>query len=111
MPKIPDFSQFAKKLDIQGIVDSVKSVINPAGAPIANPPSDDELAIKFAQLHGSLQNLASVHTQQAKEIAELNTGVNDLYKDMLALKKAASSPVSAQPSVQEAINKDEDNRL
>jgi cob(I)alamin adenosyltransferase len=111
MPKIPDFSQFTKKLDIQGIVDSVKSVINPAGAPIANPPSDDELAIKFAQLHGLVQNLASVHAQQAKEIAELNASINGLYKDMLELKKATLSPASAQSSVEEAINKDEDRKL
>lgn len=91
MPKIPDLSELSKKLDIQGIVDSVKSAIS-SGPSISKPPTGDELAAKFAELNELVQNLARVNAEQAQAIAKVNGRISGLYRDMLALRAPVESP-------------------
>jgi len=100
MPKIPDLSKLANKIDIQGLMDNVKSMITPESQ-MPKPPEGDELAEKAALLISSIQEVANNHTEQTKLIQQLSKDINALYKSIEALHKAEhpeEHPESQQPS-------------
>lgn len=96
MPKIPDFSKF----DLQSIVNSVKSILNPESA---TPPvaENDSLGKKIEKISLLLQNTAKQQAQSAKDLAQANGLLNALYKDLEEIRQQAvpSQPApSATPS-------------
>lgn len=107
MAKIPDFGGLTKKLDIQGLLDSVKSAVAGTGTPL-KAPEGDEVAAKFVEVIGSLQNLANLQAEQAKLINTINSKINDLYRDMQAIRDTtATTPhtTAATPKSTTATNK------
>lgn len=81
-----------KKFDIQGIINSVKSMISPEGnIPNVNP--DDAIGMKIAQLSTLVQQLANAQAEQVKELTQINKLLNGLFKDIEALRKA-NAPTS-----------------
>ena len=80
MAKIPDFSELSKKIDLQGILDTVKSAIG--GSPNPEPVSGDEIATKFAELKSLVKSLSSAHTQQGQTITKVNRKIQALEKDI-----------------------------
>lgn len=96
MAKIPDFGSFTKKLDIQGLVDSVKSAVTSAGGP-AKAPEGDEIAAKFVELITLTQTLSNQHAEQAKTMSMVYSKLSALYKDVQAFKGAAATPVENKP--------------
>lgn len=81
MAKIPDFTKIVEKLDLQNIVDNVKSVINP-GSVIPDEGGGDPVLTAFVELHKSIKNVAEIQAQQAKEIARLNNMIAALFNKL-----------------------------
>lgn len=81
MSKIPDFSKF----DFQGIVNSVKSMINPETTP--NVAEGDPIGSKIVQISSLLKNVASIQTQSTKDLNNINRLLNELYKDLEAFRQ------------------------
>ncbi len=82
MPKIPDFSKF----DLQSIVNSVKSIINPEPT-TPKVAEGDPIGTKVVQISTLLQNLTHTHAQAAKDLTEVNNLLNELYKDLEVFRK------------------------
>lgn len=82
MPKIPDFS----KLDLQSIVNSVKSIISPEGV-TPRVAEGDPIGVKIVQISTLLQNTANSQAQAAKDLTKINNLLNELYKDLEAFRK------------------------
>ena len=96
MPKFPDFSDLTKKLDLQGMVDGVKSVLNPEHN-LPDPIEGDELAHKMITLLAHVKNIADRHTEQGKEIEKLAKQMNQVYNEYITLQKAQSGKPEAEP--------------
>jgi hypothetical protein len=81
MPKFPDFSDLTKKFDLQGLMDNVKSAINQISQVTPKPaPEGDEIAAQFVTLIEKVQRIAKIQAEQAKEIAQVNLMLNELYR-------------------------------
>jgi len=85
MAKKPDFSELTKKLDVSGIVNSLKSMINPAGGTPDVDPSD-AIGMKIAQVSTLVQEMAKVQAQQTKDLQKVNQLLNGLFQDLEALR-------------------------
>ncbi len=107
MPK-PDFNELSKKLNIQGLIDNVKSMINPEGN-TPKPAAGDEMGEKMANISMSLQDCIKALSEQAKSLNTINQGINDLFKDLEAIRaQAAKSETSGkEEKVAEAVATDE----
>lgn len=90
MPKLPDFSELSKKLDLQGLLDSVKSAVSGIGTP-PKAPEGDEVAAKFVEVITLVQTLITTHAEQAKTIASVHQKLNSLYKDIQAIQQGTSA--------------------
>lgn len=97
MAKIPDFGGFTKKLDIQGLMDTVKSAVSGVGPGPAKVPGNDEIAAKFADVVTAIQTLANANGEQAKLISTLSSKINSLQKDLQAIKGAEAAAAAAPP--------------
>lgn len=78
-------SDLTKKIDLNGIVKGVKSMINPTGE-TPDVSDDDALGVKLAQISTLVQSVANIQAQQTKEFAKINKLVNEVYKDIEALR-------------------------
>jgi hypothetical protein len=87
----PDFTQITKKLDIQGLVSSVKSMINPEGD-TPKPVNGDALGEKMAALSMLLQNTAAALTEQGNQLAQANQLLNALFKDLETIRAQMAKP-------------------
>lgn len=89
MAKKPDLSDLTKKIDIGGIVDNIKSMVNPGGdTPEVDP--NDALGIKIAQISVKIQDLVSAQAEHTKSLSEINKMLNAAFKDLEALRKQCS---------------------
>lgn len=82
MPKIPDFSKF----DLQGIVNSVKSMISPDAANI-KVPEGDFIGAKIVEVAKLIQNVSNLHSQAAKDLNQINDLLGTLYRELEAFRK------------------------
>jgi len=90
-------SDVTNKFDVSGIINSIKSMINPEGnTPKPNP--DDAIGMKIAELSLTVQQLATAHVEQAKELNKANKLLNDLFKDIEMLR----NPQQENPSKEDA---------
>lgn len=78
MPKIPDFNELTKKLDLDNLVSSVKSLINPEGG-TPQPEEGDKLGELIAQSSMIAQDLAKGHADLAKQLHQLNKNLNQIF--------------------------------
>ena len=86
-----------KKFDIQGIITSIKSMISPEGnTPSVNP--DDAIGMKIVELSTCVQELANAQAEHVKELTRVNKLLNELFKDIEALRKA-HAPTAATNDV------------
>lgn len=96
MTKIPDFS----KLNLKGIMDNVKAMIGQN--PIPEAAKDDPIGYRLSELSKSVKSLADLHTQEADEIAKLNTMLGELYQNLAQTKKptttAPETPKTPEPA-------------
>ena len=92
------------KDNVEGIVGSLKTMINPAGAvPNVNP--DDALGMKVAQVSTLVKQITDAQQEQVKNLAKLSDMLTGAFKDIEALRaecKAAKPPESvAAPAAAE----------
>ncbi|AKQ33559.1 hypothetical protein [Candidatus Coxiella mudrowiae] len=101
----------SKKFDLQGILNNIKSMISPEGStPDVNP--DDAISIKISELSLLTQQLAKTHAEQAKEFTRINRLLNDLFKDIEALRNPLETelPESSESSVTSEIKPSEEEK-
>lgn len=79
-----------KKFNFSGLIDDVKTTINPR-ANTPKPDPDDLIGIKIAEISLLAQRLTNAQMEHAKEIAKLNKLLNGLYKDIEALRKSVGT--------------------
>ena len=78
-------SDISKKFDFSGLLDNVKTMINPT-ANTPNPSLDDAIGIKLAEISALAQQLGNAHAEQTRELGKLNKLLNGLYKDIETLR-------------------------
>jgi hypothetical protein len=80
-----DFSKL--KDNMGGLVDNLKSMINPAGGtPQVDP--DDALGVKIAQMSTLIKQLVDAEQEQLKQLKQLNELLNGAFQDMEALRQS-----------------------
>lgn len=95
MSKKPDFSDLTKKFDLNNIVGSIKSLINPtSGTPEVDP--NDAIGLKIAQISVIAQQLSKVSEEQSKEFSKLNQILNGLYGDIERLRGECATKTEAK---------------
>ena len=97
MAKKPDFSELTKKFDFNSIVGGIKSLLNQESeTPQADP--SDAIGVKIAQLSLMTQQMAKTHEQLAKDFTSVSHLLNELYKDLEALRQQTNpSPADSPP--------------
>lgn len=111
MVKLPNLTELTKKMNLQGVLDNVKSAIGSVSNPQKSPTSD-ELSGKFNEILSLTSSLADMHAQQADAIANLKTKISELDKDIqnmkaLAASMAASEQQKEAASVQTTVKTEE----
>lgn len=81
MAKIPDLGKLAGKLDLQTLMNNVKSLINP-DTKIPEPPAGDPIAAKLAEISVLTHQISEAHHQLRSTIEKLNTKISLLYRDL-----------------------------
>ena len=82
----PDLEKLKSKLDLSSILDSVKSIINPAsGTPDVDP--DDDLGVKIAQISVLLKEMAAAQEEHVKHLKKVNELLNGAFQDVESLRK------------------------
>lgn len=76
-----DLDKLKGKLDIGGLVNSVKSMINPAsGVPDVDP--DDDLGIKIARICAMIKDMSEAQQEHVKNLNKLNELLNAAFADI-----------------------------
>lgn len=92
----PDLNKLKSKLDINGIIDSVKSIINPAsGTPDVDP--DDDLGVKIAQASTMIKEMAAAQAEHVKQLGKLNEMLNMAFQDIETLRKEVQVERAKKP--------------
>ena len=74
-----------KKFDLQGLINSVKTMINPeSNIPTVDP--NDAIGVKIAELSTLIQQLVSAQAEHNKELTRANQLLLDLFKDIEQLR-------------------------
>ena len=84
-------SVMSNKLDFQGIVDSVKSVLNP-DAMVPEAEKGDKVAEEMVAVMLLLKEMGDEHNQLGQKLATLNHKLHSLYKLMHVEEKAEEKP-------------------
>ncbi|MFV9989152.1 MAG: hypothetical protein AB8V57_02515 [Coxiella endosymbiont of Dermacentor nuttalli] len=86
-----------KKFDLHNILNNIKSMISSEGnTPDVNP--DDAIGMKVAGLSLLTQQLAKTYAEQSKEFHKVNRLLNELFKDIEALRNPSAVDESSDSS-------------
>ncbi len=105
MAKKPDLSDLAKKFDLNSIVGGIKSLLAQEGEEIPQVDPSDAIGTKIAQLGLMTQQMAKTHEQLAKDFSNATHLLNELYKDLEALRQS-SQPKSTSTNPPESDTKE-----
>ncbi len=109
MAKKPDLSDLTKKIDIGGIVDNIKSMVNPGGGtPDVDP--NDALGIKIAQISLKIQELVTAQAEHTKSLSEINKLLNAAFKDLEAVRAKCAGCEQCGSSVSDKSDTDTDKK-
>jgi hypothetical protein len=78
-----DFSKF----DLQGIMNSVKQILNPEGGATPKAPEGDPIGAKVVQIMTLLRGVADSHAQSSKDLSQAHGLFGELYKDLEIFRK------------------------
>lgn len=85
MAKKPDLSDLTDKFNLSGIVDNIKSLVNPGGdTPNVDP--NDALGVKIAKISIKIQELVAQQEAHSKSLAEINKLLNAAFRDLEAIR-------------------------
>lgn len=79
MPKFPDLSKLGEKLNIEGVIDDMKTMISPDKA-IPEDASKDPKTALLAEVMMLLDGLATEQSKQAKQMSQLSVKLKELYR-------------------------------
>lgn len=97
----PDLEKLKSKLDINGIINSVKSMINPvSGTPEVDP--DDDLGVKIAQASVMLKEMAAAQQEHVKQLNKMNEILNMVFQDIESLRQEVHADRKEKGSAQPA---------
>ena len=92
MAKKPDLSDLTDKFNLSGIVDNIKSLVNPGGdTPNVDP--NDALGVKIAKISIKIQELVAQQEAHSKSLAEINKLLNAAFKDLEAIREEHGATV------------------
>lgn len=94
-----------KKFDLQGILNNIKSMINPESNTPTPDPSD-VIGMKIAELSILTQQLAKAHESHAKELTKVNQLLNQLFKDLEILCNPPGNKEEKSEEKEEEQNRD-----
>lgn len=81
----PDLTNLKNKLNIGGIVDSLKTMINPAGGvPEVDP--DDDLGLKIAEISTLLKEMVEAQRGYVDNLNKVNALLNAAFRDIEKLR-------------------------
>lgn len=83
-----DFNKLSEKLNLNKVMENVKSIIQPDSI-IPKNLEGDPIAAKLTLLRECMENLTDSMEKQQGEIAKINVLINSLYQDLSALKPPA----------------------
>jgi len=89
--KKPDLSELTKKFDLNSIVGGIKSLLSQESETPQVDPSD-AIGAKIAQLSLMTQQMAKMHEQLAADFTAASHLLNELYKDLEALRHPPQPP-------------------
>lgn len=92
-------SENKKAFDIQGVLDNIKTMINPVGN-TPNPNADDEIGIKLASLSVMVQELHESYAEQGKKLSSMNKLFNEVFQTLEQSRQQAAEP-KAEPKPEE----------
>ncbi len=81
------------KLNLQGIIGDIKSMISPAGN-TPDPDPSDAIGIKLAKLSVMVQELQAAQLEHSKKLGEINVLFNEVYQHLQAAKVADNTKAS-----------------
>ena len=80
-----DINDLKNKLNIGGIMDSLKTMINPSsGVPEVDP--DDDLGLKIVEISTLLKEMTEAQDAQTKNIKKVNELLNIAFQDIEKLR-------------------------
>lgn len=85
MSKKPDISDLSKKFDLGGIVDNIKSLVNPSGD-IPSADVNDALGIKIAGITLEMKDLIAEQEAMTKSLLAISRNLNATFNDLQAIR-------------------------
>ena len=85
MSKKPDISDLSKKFDLGGIVDNIKSLVNPGGD-IPSADVNDALGIKIAGITLEMKDLIAEQEAMTKSLLAISRNLNATFNDLQAIR-------------------------
>ena len=108
-----NFSDLAKKMDIQGLVKNVKSMVSPSGQTPQPTDSNDVVGIKMAELSLALQELSKTYADQAKKLDHANALLNEVHGLLKAQNNTPKEPAAStekNTTTENSATADESNK-
>ncbi|OGT33799.1 MAG: hypothetical protein A3C44_05220 [Gammaproteobacteria bacterium RIFCSPHIGHO2_02_FULL_39_13] len=88
------------KDNMGGLMDSLKSMINPAGGtPTVDP--DDALGLKIAQLTTLIKEITDAQQEQIKKLNKINELLNGIFQAVQTLRDSVKVEKTAQKPAEE----------
>ena len=107
MAKKPDLSDLTDKFNLSGIVDNIKSLVNPGGdTPNVDP--NDALGVKIAKISIKIQELVAQQEAHSKSLAEINKLLNAAFKDLEAIREEHGATVDETDKAESTDTEDAD---
>lgn len=100
---MPDKFDFNKiKGNMGGFMDSIKSMINPAGA-VTNVNPSDALGMKIAEISVLIKQMTDAQNEHVRNLNRVNELLNGLFHDLEALRAQTQVHPSSTP-VSESVS-------
>ena len=105
MAKKPDLSDLTDKFNLSGIVDNIKSLVNPGGdTPNVDP--NDALGVKIAKISIKIQELVAQQEAHSKSLAEINKLLNAAFRDLEAIRAEHGATIDEADKVESSDTED-----
>ena len=101
MSKLPDLGKLAGKLDVEGLMENVKSMLN-TDMRVSGAPDGDSVGKKLEEISALAHKLSDEHAKHTAELERLKSLVKSLYDELhpkvAAMKQAAPAAKPAEPA-------------
>ena len=88
--KMPDISGITSKIDLDKILDGIKSMINPENEgrkpPTKKIDPNDALGMKITELSALLQEINKTHIKLSKDFLKVSDLLSELFRDIEAVR-------------------------